>query len=144
MFPEPIVSIAAVHCGLSDLAAVAKTTGQPETIFHIAEPVLISVTIAFSGSGAVALLPLTPMIQVNFFARSIQQRERLELGTVNLPTQSQQFIYSPAIAVSEGLAAIGVVPDQAYHLSALVRVGATGFPALITGVIEGLLIQTYD
>jgi len=141
---QPIINIATFSCSLSDLSILAKTTGQPATIIQRTEPIIISVTISFSGSGAIALLPLHPSIQVDFFAKSLHRREELELGCVILPGEPKQFTYTPAIALSNGLEAVGAIPDQVYFLSALVRIGATGFPAFITGTIEGNMIQTYD
>lgn len=144
MSPDPHVSIASFACTLSDLVILSKTTGQPETIIQWGDPVLLSVTIEFSGSGAISLLPLTPSIRVDFWAKSFHRREDLELGTVTLPTQAHQFTYTPAISLPNGLMPAGATPDQPYFLSALVRIGALGFPSLITGVIEGGMIQLYE
>lgn len=129
---------------LADLVMLSKITGQPANIVAIAEPLLLSVTVSFTGSGAIALMPLAPAIQVNFCARPLPGRNTLELGTVTLPTQPHQFTYTPAIALPDGVGAVGAVPEQVYSLSALVRVGAVGHPALMTGWIEGSLVQTYD
>lgn len=142
--PDSRVSIAVWEGALADLVILSKTTGQPATILAITEPILLSVTVTFTGSGAIALMPLEPAIQVDFGARALPGRDTLELGTVTLPTQPQQFTYTPAIALPNGVAAMGAVPHHAYLLSALVRVGATGYPAFMTGWIEGSLFQTYD
>ncbi|MDX2232167.1 MAG: hypothetical protein NW220_21205 [Leptolyngbyaceae cyanobacterium bins.349] len=144
MLPDSHVAIAAFDCVLSDLVALAKATGRMETIFNLTEPAILSVTISFSGSGAIALMPLTPSIQVDFYAKSLHRRDELELGSVTLPTQAQQLVYTPAIALPAGLAAAGAMANQAYGISALVRVGATGFPAFVVGTIAGLMLQTYE
>ncbi len=142
--PHSRISIASWEGILADLVILSKATGQPANIVAIAEPLLLSVTVTFTGSGAIALMPLAPAIQVDFCARALPRRDTLELGTVTLPTQPQQFTYTPAIALPNGLAAAGAMPDHAYWLSALVRVGAVGYPAFMTGWIEGSLFQTYD
>lgn len=144
MYPNSRISIAAFTCALSDLAALSKTTGQPGTIFNQFEPVLLSVTLEFSGSGAIAFVPLAAAIQVDFLAKSLRSRQELELGAVTLTTSPKQLIYTPAISLADGFDAAGCEPNQAYLLSAVVYVGAIGFPALLTGMIDGLMIQIYD
>lgn len=144
MHPDSRTRIAAFACALSELTALAKDSGQSESIFNLTDPVILSVTVEFSGSGAIALMPLSPSIQIDFLAKSFHHREELELGCVALSTMPKQLIYTPAISLPNGLGAVGANPDQAYFISALVRVGAKGFPALITGMIDGLIIQLYD
>ena len=144
MHPNSHPPIAAFTCALSDLVALAKTTGQPGTIFHQFEPILLSVTIEFSGAGAIAFVPLASAIQVDFFAKSLRSQQALQLGTVTLTTAPKQLLYTPAISLANGFDGIGSESNQAYFLSAVVYIGATGFPALMTGMIEGLMIQIYD
>ncbi|MDX2244344.1 MAG: hypothetical protein NW224_27030 [Leptolyngbyaceae cyanobacterium bins.302] len=144
MPPDSRVSIAAFACTLSDLVALDKNTGQSESIFQLTNPVILSVTVTFSGSGAIALVPLSPQIQVDFFAKSLRDRQELELGCVTLTTLPKQLIYTPAISLANGFDTVGAESNQAYGVSALVRIGASSFPSLITGMIEGLLLQTYD
>ncbi|MBF2025863.1 MAG: hypothetical protein IGS48_03735 [Oscillatoriales cyanobacterium C42_A2020_001] len=144
MPPEPHVSIASFACALSDLVAHSKQTGNPETIFSLEEPLFLSIKVEFSGSGAIALMPLQLSILVEFYAKARKRSEDLELGSATLPTRAKQFIYTPTLAIPIGLGSLAVLPDKAYTISALVRIGAKGHPALITGFVEGLFIQTYE
>lgn len=144
MSPDPHVSIASFACALSDLVARSKPTGKPETIFSLEEPVLLSVKVEFSGSGAIALMPLQLSILAEFYAKARKRSEDLELGNATVETIAKQFIYTPTLALPTGFGALEALPNKAYTISALVRIGATGYPALITGFVENLLIQTYE
>jgi hypothetical protein len=63
------------------------------------------------------------------------------LGRVSLETQPKQLVYEPTLTLEEGL---GHPVSDVYKLSALVRIGAAGHPSLITGLVEGLILETYD
>uniref|UniRef100_A0A832M587 Uncharacterized protein n=1 Tax=Oscillatoriales cyanobacterium SpSt-402 TaxID=2282168 RepID=A0A832M587_9CYAN len=144
MHPKPHISIASFACALSDLVALDKNTGKPETICSLEDPLLLSVKVEFSGSGAIALMPLHLSIQVEFYAKTRKRQDDIELGEVTLETTAKQFLYQPTLVLPTGLAALEVLPDKAYMISALVRIGAKGYPALVTGLIDGLFIQTYE
>jgi len=102
------------------------------------------VQVEFSGSGAIALMPLQLAIQVEFYAKTCKRNEDLELGNIAIATTAKQFLYTPTLELATGLGALAALPDKAYTISALIRIGAKGHPALITGFIEGLFIQTYE
>jgi len=138
------ISIASFTCTVSDLTVRAKNTGRSETIFRLTEVVILAVTIEFSGSGAIAFLPLAPGIQVDFWAKSCDRHQALDLGRVTLPTQATQFTYTPEISLPAGFAAVAATAEQAYQISAVIRIGASGFPAMIIGKFDGLLIHIYE
>lgn len=141
---EAHVVVTSVTCRLSDLIAFGKNSGTPETVFSDGEPVMVVVTVEFSGSGAIALMPLKPSIQVDFYAKCFGPGEELELGCVTVEAATKQLVYKPTLVLSRGLGTAGLVSDKIYKISALIRVGSPGYPSLVTGFIEGLVIQTYN
>jgi hypothetical protein len=137
------ITIATLDCTLSDLLAYTATSARAETVFAQTDPLSIQVKVEFVGSGAIALLPLTPIVQVEFFAKGIGAPQ-IHLGHVLLETVANQFCYEPTLMLSEGLQSAGLLSEKVYQLSALLRVGHPSYPAFVTGFIEGLLIQTYN
>lgn len=39
---------------------------------------------------------------------------------------------------------VGLMPEEIYQITAVLRVGAIKSPAFMTGYLEGLAIQTYN
>ncbi len=138
------VSIASFTCGLCDLTAHTQEAGKLETIFGLDESFCLQVTVGFAGAGAIALLALKPTIRVEFFAKGWGLADELALGQVLLESNPTQFLYEPILSLTSGLGKVGGVTETVYKISALVRVGAPNFPAVVTGLIEGLVIQTYN
>jgi hypothetical protein len=141
-------SIAPVVCTLSQLVSHRGRSDLPETIFSQTEALHLQVTIEFSRSGAIALMPLGLPLQVEFLAESLGNRDsagatagRFLIGTSRLHTAAHQMIYTAAIEVQPQHA--GFAAEQVYEVSALLRVGASHQPAWIVGTIGGLLTQTY-
>jgi hypothetical protein len=134
--------VATLMCTLAHLR-VSITDDNSETILSGDAPVTLSVTVDFGNSGAIALMPLGLQIRADFFAKPIGRGEDLELGNAILQTVANQFTYSPALRIETGLEMAGMVPEKVYRLTALLRVGAPDYPALITGVLEDLIIQIY-
>lgn len=139
------VNIAPITCQLCNLTVFTTDpeAEYPETILRQVEPFSLQVTVEFGGSGAIALMPLCLSIQVNFFAEPCGLGSQVELGHTSVDTSARCFTYTPTLAVATP-AAIGLVSEAIYQITAVLRVGATNSPALITGFIEGLLIQTYS
>jgi hypothetical protein len=138
------VNVAPITCKLSNLTVFTTDPDAeyPETILSQDEPFSLGVTVEFGGSGTIALMPLCLSIQVNFFAEPCGLGSKIDLGHTSVDTSARFFMYTPTLAVATP-AAIGLVSEAIYQITAVLRVGARNSPALITGFIEGLIIQTY-
>jgi len=142
---EVEAEVAALNCFLSELKVVPTSSSKfSGTIFNQDEPVALAVTAAFGYSGAIALMPLGLEVRVDFFAKPVGRGEELELGCAIEQTVANQFTYTPTLQIDTGLKTLGLVPDKTYRITALLRVGAPYYPAFVTGVLEGLMIQVYD
>lgn len=138
------VTIASFSCKLSELTAYAQDADQVETIFELNQPFWLKGQIEFGESGAIALLALQPTLRMEFFAKAVGLPEELRLGEVMIACHPDQLRYEPVLSLPGGLAKVGGVTETVYKISALVRVGASRYPAMVTGVMEALLIQTYS
>jgi hypothetical protein len=132
-----------VTCQLLNLGT--HTTLPPATgaVLNVKDPLIVQVTVQFGGDGAIALMPLGLSIRVDFFARSMGIKQDLDLGTTVMPTEAGIFIYQPRLEVQGGTKAVNLLTDRVYEIRALLRVGAPGHPALITGTMTGFMLQTY-
>jgi hypothetical protein len=137
------ITIATFDCTLSDLTLFSTASTRAETVFAQTEPLAVRVTVDFLGSGSIALLALAINLQVEFFAKAIGEKN-FSMGQVLLETNPKQLSYQPTLVLPEGLASVGFLPEKVHQLSALLRVGNPNYPAMVTGFIEGLLIQTYN
>lgn len=135
------VSVAPLSCQLSDLTVFTHSPETIEPILSDAEPFSLAVTLTFGGAGSIALMPLKACLCVAFFAQAVGAGQSLALGQTQIFSQAGQFRYTPTLTVPEGRA-IGLT-ESVYRITALVKVGAADAPALVTGVMEGLLIQIY-
>lgn len=100
------------------------------------------VTVEFGGPGAIALMPLCLPIKVNFFAEPYGLGSKIELGNTFVNTSAGILTYTLTLAAVKPTT-VGLVPEEIYQLTAVLRVGAPNWPAFVTGFIEGLAIQTY-
>ena len=82
-------------------------------------------------------------IKINFFAEPYNFGSQLELDETLVDTSAGSFTYTPILEVPTP-ATVGLVPDEIYQVTALLRVWAPNEPALGTGSIEEFLIQTYS
>lgn len=139
------VYVSPITCKLSNLTlfTTQANADYPETILVQDESFQVRVTVEFGGSGAIALMPLCLPIQVNFFAEPFGAGAKVELGNTLVETSAKIFIYTPTLAVSTP-AAVGMVAEEIYQVTGVLRVGVPNWPAFITGFIEGLAIQTYN
>lgn len=137
--------IAPLSCSLSDLKVFSTRSSKlAGTILKQDEPIAFAITTEFGQSGAIALMPLGLEIRVDFYAKPIGRGEELELGCAIAQTMANQFTYTPSLQIESGLKTVGLVADKTYRITALVRVGAPYFPAFVTGILEGLMIQVYE
>lgn len=138
------VHVAPISCKLSNLTVFTTDAHAeyPETILRQDTPFSLRVTVEFAGSGAIAFVPLCLPINVNFFAEPYGVNSKVEIGNASVETQARVLTYSPTLTVAKP-AGVGLVPEEIYQITAVLRVGAPNWPALITGFIEGLVLQTY-
>lgn len=137
------IHIAPIACTLSELTIfTSDPNAAPETILRQDEPFQVQVRVSFGGAGAIALMPLTIPIQVNFIADPYGCGQKIDLGNTIMETAAKIFTYTPKLAIATPAAA-GLLPEEIYQITAVLRVGVPNSPAFITGIIEGLAIQTY-
>ncbi|MGD1857966.1 MAG: hypothetical protein ACFB2W_27330 [Leptolyngbyaceae cyanobacterium] len=131
-----------VSCQIGDLKVVTAHSTQPhsETILQSDVPFSIQVSLAFVGTNAIALLALTPAIQVDFYAKPLQAGATADLGMITMTTAPPQMAYTPILHLDTPDAS-GLITAAVYRLGALVRIGAVEQPALLCGVIEELIVQ---
>lgn len=138
------VNVAPITCKLSNLTLFTpdSDTRYPNIILKDDESFQVQVTVEFGGAGAIALMPLSLSIQVNFFVEPYGIGCKAELGSTLVTTSAGILTYTPTLAVAQP-AAIGLVPEEIYQVTAVLRVGTPNWPAFITGFTEGLALQTY-
>jgi hypothetical protein len=138
------INIASFTCSLSALTVFTSevNTISPNMILRHDEPFSVAVRVDLAGAGAIALVPLGMSIQVEFFAHPLGIGDAVELGEASINTVAHVFTYTPKLAVASAVK-VGLVPEKIYQIKALLRVGAAGFPALIVGLTEGLMLQIY-
>jgi hypothetical protein len=138
------INIAPITCNLSHLTLfTTDSNAEPETILRQDEAFQVQVRVSFGGAGAIALMPLTIPIQVNFFADPYGCGAKIDLGNTIIETSAKTFTYTPTLAISAP-AFVGLLPEEIYQITAVLRVGVINSPAFITGIMEGLAIQTYN
>jgi hypothetical protein len=138
------VQVASINCTLSNLTifTTAPDTEYPQTILHQHESFSLRVTVEFGGPGAIALMPLSLCIKVNFFAEPCGLGSKIELGDSLVDTSARTFTYTPTLTIATPTS-VGLVAEAIYQVTAVLRVGALNAPALIIGFTDGLIIQTY-
>ncbi len=137
------VNLASFHCHLSDLTAFTTSADKPETIVRQDKPFSLQVSVEFSGSGAIALMPLAITIRIDFFAKALGTAETVELGTAKLTTQKGQYLYTPTLKLPKPAVKSGLLPETLYTITGVMRVGAPEEPSLINGYIDNLTIEVY-
>ena len=142
--PSTDVGVIPFTCRFSSLTIFGRDTDRttPDTLLKELQPFSLQASIEFVGSGAIALLCLTPSIQVDFYAKPCGQGEDVNLGTAAIPAVADQVVYTPTLEV-ESPASAGLAAGTLYRINALLRIGASDCPALICGVIEDLMVEIY-
>jgi hypothetical protein len=142
---ETEAEIAPLKCLLSDLTVLSTHSSKfSGTIVNQEDAIAFAITVEFGQSGAIAFMPLNLRIRVDFYAKPVGRGEALDLGCAIVHTTANQFIYTPILQINSGLKTIGLIANQAYQITALLRIGAPDYPAFVTGVLEGLMIQVYS
>ena len=138
------VNVAPITCKLSKLTVCTADPNEEyqNAILQQDESFSLRVTVEFGGPGAIALMPLGMSIQVNFFAEPYGVNSKVELGKTSMNTSSKIFTYTPTLAVAKS-AHVGLILEEIYQVTAVLRVGEPNWPAFIIGFIEGFAIQTY-
>lgn len=138
------ITVVPITCRLSNLKVFTTDASQSfsEAALHGDQPFSLKVTVEFSGSGAIALMPLTPSIQVEFYAKPLSPELGIALGKVELKTSPNLLTYSPTLTLAPPLS-IGLRSNTMYCVGAVLRVGAPNWPSLINGYTEELTIEIY-
>jgi hypothetical protein len=138
------VIVAPITCNLSNLTVFTThpNTEYPDSILQQDEAFSLQVRVELAGPGAIALVPLCLLVRVNFYAEPFGIGSKLDLGEACVETSAKVLTYTPTLTLDTP-AQVGLVLEEIYQITAVLRVGAQNSPALITGVIEGLAIQTY-
>ncbi len=133
-----------ILCQMQDLVIVTSQTDQTatDTILWHDKPFSVQVSLRFQGTNAIALLALSPIIQVDFYARSLQAGSNLDLGVVTVETAIESINYTPTLQLNSPTE-IGFTATAVYRIGALVRIGALDQPGLLCGVLENLVVQIY-
>ncbi len=141
--PSCPVNIAPFTCTLSELVAFTHAPTVLETILAEDEPFGVRVTVEFSGGGAIALMPLSLPLRIDFFAKPYGSGAAIALGSAGTPTFPKQLTYQIGIDIPQGAASLGLVAEKIYNISALFRVGAPQAPSFMHGAITDLAVQIY-
>ncbi|MGB3496312.1 MAG: hypothetical protein WBA57_26525 [Elainellaceae cyanobacterium] len=136
-----------IECRLSQLEAIAPSTiaSFPDaavTALQLDQPFSLRVTVEFLSIMAIALLRLAPQIRVDFYAKPIVSGDGYELGTVAIAAQPNQFTYTLTQELDTPHN-LGLINPGLYRVGAIFRVGAPDGPAMISGLLESLVLEIY-
>jgi hypothetical protein len=134
-----------LQCILSDLSLSSPRSPETDAVLESGQPFRLSVNLSFTdtaeGNLISLLMPQELVIRVNFSARSYSGPGReIDLGYVTLTTATDVFSYTPQLLIQNGPESVGLNPEEAYQIKAIVRVGMAPFasPTLWRGFINGL------
>ncbi len=138
------INVVPIDCRLSNLTVFTTDANQefPDTILQSHQPFSLKVTVEFLGPGAIALMPLSPSIQVEFYIKPLTPDAGQILGKVEVKASPDILTYSPTLTFAPPVS-IGLRPKTIYSVGAILRVGAPDWPSLINGFIEELTIEVY-
>ena len=139
------INVGPITCQLSELISFIPGTKPAfaETILQADHPFSLQVNVNFAGPGAIALMPLLPAIQVEFYAKPLGPELGQTLGRVEVVAEPHRFIYQPTLHLGPP-ATVGLLPGNIYLIGAVLRVGALNWPSLINGFTEDLNIEICD
>ena len=138
------INVGPIACRLSQLTVFTNDANPPfsETVLQSHQPFSLKVIVEFSGPGAIALMPLAPAIQVEFYTKPLSPETGTILGSIQVNTRPDVLIYEPTINLGTPLS-IGLRPKTIYRIGAVLRVGALDWPSLITGYTEEVTVEIY-
>jgi hypothetical protein len=138
------INVLPIYCHLSNLIVVLNEDDQGITCAAIEQEqaFVLSVSVEFRGPGAIALLPLSPTLTVEFYARAVGPGEDVTLGISTTQAIAQTLTYTPTLEI-ESASSVGLQSGLVYRLGVLLRVGAPTWPGLISGFLEELSLEVY-
>ena len=138
------VNVGQIECELSNLTVFTANAKSkfPETVLREHQPFSLKVTVDFSGPGAIALMPLAPMIYVEFHAKPLSPEPAMVLGHIAAKAIPGVWTYTPTLNLGSPRS-MGLRPKTIYRIAAVLRVGAPEGPSLINGFTEELTIEIY-
>jgi hypothetical protein len=141
---ESYVNIGPIACRLSNLIVSTDNDNSDfsATVLQGNQPFSLQVTVEFSGPGAIALMPLSPAIQVSFYTKPLGPEAGVDLGSLVIHTKPGVFTYTPNLTLGSPFS-IGLKAKMLYRLGAALRVGAPEWPSLITGYTEEVTVELY-
>lgn len=131
-----------IECRFSQLQAIAPSSHHPVTALQLDQPFSLQVTVEFLSSVAIALLRLSPQIRADFYAKPIASGDGYELGTVAIAAQPDQLTYTLHHSL-DAPDELGLLKHGLYRIGAILRVGAPDGPALLSGILESLVLELY-
>lgn len=131
-----------IICKAYGLSVVTGSSDVAQTIVPYDAPFTVQIALAFDDSNSIALLALGPTVQVDFYVKPLQAGSTLDLGSSTLTANGHQSIYTALLEVTSP-SELQLMANRVYSLGALVRIGAPDHPALLCGVVEGLMIQIH-
>ncbi|GEM_PF-1984515 len=138
------INVVPIACHLSNLTVFTTDDNPvlPNTVLQDSQSFSLKVTVEFSGPGAIALMPLAPLIQVEFYAKPLSPDPGMILGNVEVKASPDVLIY-PLTLTLPSPAAIGLRAKTIYCIGSVLRVGDPEWPSLINGFTEELTIEVY-
>jgi hypothetical protein len=141
---DPKINVVPIACCLSDLTVLTTDVSPtwPNTVLQGSQPFSLRVTVEFSGPGAIALMPLSPAIQVEFYAKPLSPDLGMTLGKVEVKARADILSY-PLMLTLPPPDSLGLRSNTLYTIGSVLRVGAPDWPSLINGFTEELTIEVY-
>ncbi|MGA7934186.1 MAG: hypothetical protein WCA35_11615 [Kovacikia sp.] len=138
------INVVPIACCLSNLTVFTTDANLvlPNTVLQGNQPFSLKVTVEFSGPGAIALMPLSPSIQVEFYAKPLSPDPGIVLGKVEVKASPDILIY-PLTLTLPPPSSIGLQSKTIYCIGSVLRVGNPDWPSLINGFTEELTIEVY-
>lgn len=138
------INIGPIGCQLYNLtaSAISAKSEFAETRLPNNQPFSLQVTVEFSGPGAIALMSLSPTIQVEFYAKPLGPEPSKALGSIAVPAIPEELIYTPTLMLSAPKS-IGFHAKMIYQIGAVLRVGSPDGPSIVHGFTEALTIEIY-
>lgn len=138
------INVVPIACHLSNLTVFTTDASEilSSTVLQGNQPFSLKVTVEFSGPGAIALMPLSPSIQIEFYAKPLSPDPGIALGRVEVKASPDVLTY-PLVLTLPPPASIGLRSKTIYTIGSVLRVGAPDWPSLINGFTEELTIEVY-